>query len=192
MNGMNSLIRVYLIAALAVSTSVFAGSVHDSKAVNGIYARLTWDHEGTPQNSSDKFYYGFLHANLENAPIIFFPKKEYLVRMQLFDEKGKSIPLLPLQGVLASRFSELTQYSDDVIDKRVGGSSASTPKFRRLKSDVPDLFELPSPDSIFQITNSGSYTLRCEFQVFEQNRSGTNFSYRLVRLPAIEVPILKK
>jgi hypothetical protein len=170
---------------------VFSQSSRASDPTNGIAVKISWEYGGEHLSSSNQFYYGFFSTNETSPPLIFFPKGNCLFRLELVDDRGISVPPTELGRTFGSHFLELTRYSPEVIETTVGGSNSGTPLFQRLKNDALTLKALPPPKQLFVIQKPGSYTLRCEFQVFEQVRVGTNFSYSLLRVPRTDVPVVE-
>lgn len=180
-----------LIAFLLIAGPAHADSSKDSEVVSDIYVKLTWNQDGDVLSSSDKIVYGFFCTNAQARPTIVFPKAEFFCHMELKDAKGSNIaPVNP--DKCGTRFLELTNYSYEIIDKRPnGGSDTLMPRFQNLHSDMAAYLELPAPEKAFYITNSGRYMLRCEFQVFKQIQQGTSFTYSLIRVPPLYIPVIK-
>ena len=113
--------------------------------------------------------------------------------MQLLDQNGSKVPPTALGATLGSRFSELTGYSSEIAEKiPANGSNSEHPHVRNLRPDAYAGEKFPPPEQLFKIVDSGRYSLRLEFQVFEVKRKGTNYTHNLIHIPPIEVPVIKQ
>jgi hypothetical protein len=71
------------------------------------------------------------------------------------------------------------------------GSSRAGPRIEWIYRDSCAAKEFPALEKLFDIPGPGKYTLRLEFQVFEQKHKGTNYLYDLTILPPVNVPVIK-
>jgi hypothetical protein len=178
-----------LVMFAILATGIGAG-VKRSEVTNSVYVEFVLD-RGESISSNGEITYGFLCTNSPMAKIA-IPKREYFLSAELFDSIGGSMPRSKLGESFGSKFRSLTNYSSDHIEKLPAlGSNRERARVLRLWPDGAAAEKLPSVENLFQITNSGQYTLRCKFQVFEMIKQGTNYKYNLVEIPSVEIPVHK-
>ena len=180
-----------LLAFLHISVSGMASGATNSGAVDGVFVKLAWDGSDMLA-SSKKFYYSFLSTSASNSSLIFYPKREYICRMTLIHEDGGGPARTALGATYGNRFTQIGDYSTEMIETRSGGSSSGAPIFQRLRPEVGPQQIIPPLDTLFSLTNSGPWLLTCEFQVYAQSGHGTNVARKLIRFPAIEVPVSRR
>jgi hypothetical protein len=101
--------------AFILLCSASATEAVSSGVISGVRAEFPLDASQT-LSATHKISFGLLCTNLERVTI-FFPKREYLVRLVLTDGTGALIQPTILGAAYGSRFSELTNYSLNAIEK---------------------------------------------------------------------------
>jgi hypothetical protein len=180
--------ELILAALLAFSPAGLAGTTN-SAIVRGIRAEVFLDKEESI-SSDQPIVYWLVCTNAAGATV-FYPRPDYLARVSLSKDKGQVLSATPLGQQLGSKFTELTNYSFEKIEKRIGGSSAGAPKIGRLRTNAGASERLPAPEKLFELSDPGRYTLKLELQVFEQVKSGTNYDYELVKFPPMNLAVVR-
>lgn len=197
MNGSHykvvSYARIFLLLCLS-SLSAMAAGVKHSDATNGVYAEFILNQEGGLA-SGNKIEYSFVRDNNSEPTTIVFLKQEFFCRLQLLDGQGGSIPLTALGENFGARFSELTNHSSEAMETAPATETGpSTFKYWITRRTGNKIEQLPAPEELFQIPGPGQYTLRLQFQVFQNYnapRGGRLEASRLLRLPPVEIPVKK-
>jgi hypothetical protein len=166
-------------------------SYKDSKASDGLIARIYYP----PPNasnllSSDKILVGFL-SSTNGSETIYFPKDQYLCRMQLVNSKGVSIPKTRLGERYGAAFYKLTNYSWEAVNKKGyntgGGEKPDTGTADKTTGSVR---EFPGCTEMFRIKTNGDYVLTVQLQIFELVGNGLNHTFKIVHLQPLDVHII--
>ena len=165
------------------------GLIH-SEAVSGIFAEITFP-SGRELKSNAMIRYCFLTTNTLGSRL-FYPTQEYFCRAKLWDERGRPVQPRGVGTRLGRHFSDLKVFSESKVRHiNRGGSDTPRPFVDNLRPDACGAKNLYSPEELFDLEKPGRYRLQLEFQVFLQCLSGTNVSYKLIRLPPIEMHVVK-
>jgi hypothetical protein len=175
----------------------------DSGTADNICARIYYLTRGsTNLSATEKINLCFLtKTNEGTAPIVYFPKPEYFCNAQLLNSNGIVVPKTSMGERYGSKFLNLNAYSWDAVSKRgrnTGGDrygmfgGSDKPEMTILHTNVAEGHDLPSVQELFKISDSGNYKLSLHFQVFKRIGNGTNHTFKVVRIPPIEIPIVKE
>jgi len=165
------------------------GSVR-SGTVGGITAEVGFAGGGQAQ-SDQMIIFCFLTTNALGSKV-YYPVDEYLCRARLWDEQGRPVQPRGVGKKLGRHFSDLRAFSPDRVRWiNRGGSDTPRPFVDYLRPDGCAAQNLYTPQELFEFASPGRYRLELEFQVFLQGRVGTNVSYTLIRLPAVQIPVIK-
>jgi hypothetical protein len=185
---------VFLMLSLS-SLSATAVSVKHSDTTNGVYAEFILN-QGEVLASSNQIEFSFVRDTNSEPTTIVFLKKEYFCRLQLLDEQGNNIPLTALGENFGAHFLELTNFSLEALETRPSTKSTYEPfKYWITRRTGNEIEQLPAPEELFQIPGPGQYTLRLQFQVFENYKppgGGRTEYHRLLRMPSVEIPVKKE
>lgn len=194
------ILLVALSSARAVADIPY--SFTDSGATENLFARIYCLTRGsTKLSTTEKISLCFLtKTNEEIAPIVYFPKPEYFCQMQLLDSNGIAVSKTWVGEKHGRQFSELKAYSWESVNKK-GNNTTGNILGIFNGSDKPDMTivhtntaegrDLPSVQELFKIKKSGNYKLLLQFQIFKRIGSETNHTFKIVRLPQMEIPIGK-
>ncbi|MDB6021956.1 MAG: hypothetical protein JWQ04_1813 [Pedosphaera sp.] len=186
-------ILTLLLIVLSTQTHVNAQSMppvfKDSLAVDDISVRIYYLKQATNLSADEKISVSFLsHTNA--TATFFFPKAEYICRMQLFDTNGVIVPKTGIGKQIGEKFDSLDGYSWDAVNKRghnTGGSEKPDLGVAHVNSGTGRDFA--PVDQLFEVKDHKDYVLSLQFQLFKLIGDETNHTFKLVRLPTIEIPV---
>lgn len=192
------------IALLAITAAV-AGPISltdgliNSAPVNDLVQDLMVQASHPIISSADRIDYGF--STVTNKTLnIFYPKDEYLCAAQLFDADGKSVPLrMPKvgHGFFDLKFPSADQPWDAVSNmirvRPMEGTGRSPWEWEFAVQRAITSHNFYTPDELFDISRSGSYKLRLQFQIFTDDvKYSRRSKLKLVRFAPVEVTVIKK
>jgi hypothetical protein len=165
----------------------------DSEAAENLVVRIDVVGGSTNLSADKKITFGLLEkTNEANALIVYLPKMQYFCEMQLLDSNGIAMPKTSTGEKYGDQFSSLKIYSWESVNKRghnTGGSDR--PDMTLSDTKVTEGRDLPPVQELFKIKTAGNYKLSLQFQVFKRIGNGTNHTFEIVRLPAVEIPVMK-
>jgi hypothetical protein len=163
------------------------------EAVDGISAAI-WLLDGSSKLPSNKplvYAFGLMESNPPVRLLVL--KQEYFCRVTLVDSEGVAVKKSQLGERLGSRFSEVAEYSRDLLvinHKDVPKLASAFPGFGGAQNLRVDGRTKVTPDDLFLIKEKGNYSLQIQFQTFRTSSDDTNPRPRLL-FPPITVPVEK-
>jgi hypothetical protein len=110
--------------------------------------------------------------------IIGWPKKpEYLCTAELSDAAGQTVPRTKMGRLYGSKYPDFDISKAALVRQHTNPSSGPC-------------WNLFRPADLFDITKPGTYTLRVQFQVMKVETDKTAGQARIVKFPALSLPIL--
>lgn len=183
-----------VIASLLPMRFCQADQFKDSEASENLFARVYLLEGKTNLDSESKIFLGILEKTNETiAPIIYFPKMTYFCEMQLINSNGVVLPKSVAGKKYGQKFSELKKYSWEAVNKKghnTGGSDK--PDMAIVHTNSTRGPDLPSVQKLFKLEKPGEYKLLLRFQVFKMIQTSTNYTFKLIHIPQVEIPVVKK
>jgi hypothetical protein len=190
-SSLRPIIALTLFLVLAPSVQLKAG---ENNSVPDIQLRLIFldEHGGLDANEPISYE---LRASLTNkAEFIFLPEDRYFCRAELVDSNGIVIPKTTTGKQFGSLFDNLDanpKYLRDRGPLNVFLNATNEVTTRRLKwlnrkATGPILLR---PVDLFDMTNSGEYKMKLQFQFLEWT---TNIDPHVTKLPVVEVTVIKR
>ena len=139
-----------------------------------------------PVKSDEQVVYAF--HSISNELVMLFPIADYFCFVGMVDSNNTAVGKTPLGESLGKNFFTLSNFAEDAVRKRKGRPREYDRKYLHVeRASAEFLFR---PDELFVMSNAGNYTLKIRFQAFVRPVSGTN-TFKLVRVPLVEVPVVK-
>jgi hypothetical protein len=165
----------------------------DSSVADNLYVRVYLTAEKTNLDAASKIIFGILEKTNETiAPMIYFPQMTYFCEIELVDSKGVSLPKSLTGEKYGQQFTKLKNYSWDAVNKKghnTGGSDK--PDMAIVHTNSTSGPDLPSVQELFKVERADEYKLLLQFQVFKLIQTPTNHTFKIVRIPQIEIPVVK-
>jgi hypothetical protein len=147
----------------------------------------TEETELTPESLiSYRFY-----ALTQEEHVLYVPRKlEYLCQATMLDSSGRAVPRTA-QGETAGR--KFRDVQESYLARRGIFDRMGAFWFVAIREPgrTPSAIWL-RPQDLFLISKPGRYTMHLTFQVFVLEKPGGTNSFRLVRFPEIQCPVIKK
>ena len=187
--------RLSVVAAFMFTVSTFAQTEYhcfDGGLTNRLRMEVCLVGISAQATTSDDIWYQFISIS-NSTPRIYIPKSAYLCNVSLIDPKGTNVSRTSLGRQFGAAFSEVSRLewreiwnsiektkSGDAMQTFAGPQGGGRLRFHRC-------------DELFEIHEAGEYTLRVQFQAFEEINllDQQKRELRLVRFPPFEITIRK-
>jgi hypothetical protein len=119
-----------------------------------------------------------------------YPNPTHGIKIKMWNKEGKEVPKTSLGETYGSKWSQLHSPLDN--DRHnIGGITAW--RGRYYESDIFTGPILPSPNELFQMDESGVYTMEIQMQMFRHpNSNDTNeWAHNLFGFPPIKIKVEK-
>jgi hypothetical protein len=173
-----------------------------TKAIEDLYVRVfsTHDTDTTNNTSVDSklaFCVWEANTNKNNEVTVYMPTTlEYVYQVELLDTNGAALPKKKLAEKIGVKFLDLKpSFTNDTgfeltrvhITPSLGGPYLFFPHKPGYYNGEP----FYSPNDLFEIKQSGNYTLRIQFQFIVATNSNIHKTAHVVRFPPLDYPLVK-